>query len=360
MSVTKTRIVYLDALRAVASFFVVLLHTTALNTYVVDFQSPEWNIFMYYESVVNWAVPVFIMISGALMLSKDYTYSRIIKKIMRIAVLFAVWSLFYLLLDVWNHGSGTYRDHYLWLQVLMQGHYHMWFLLMLCGLYLLTPLLRAMLKEENSSIVFVILTLVFVFLIPSLDDLLVNNSQILQNPIVASIYRAIKNILEDMHLNIPVCYLSYYVFGYLIARKSGAISNLSNLKCRITGWGAICLGTAIVVFEIIQCRTKEQALLFIQHYQAGIFLQSAGIMLLFRNLNGYIIRAFAQISRISLGVYLIHPAIIEMFHHYGISSLSFSPWISVPVLASVFFAIAGLITYGMLRIRYIKAIVSLK
>ena len=109
-SVNKDRIDYLDALRTIACFAVVMLHVAALNTYNVDFQSYEWNVFMFYESVVNWAVPLFVMISGSVMLEREYSYKVIIKKCKSIVFVFWVWSILFLTFEIIINGITPYKN----------------------------------------------------------------------------------------------------------------------------------------------------------------------------------------------------------------------------------------------------------
>lgn len=65
------RIMYLDYLRVFATFGVVILHVSAQNWYVADINSFEWLVFHFFDSVVRWGVPVFVMISGTLFLNKE-------------------------------------------------------------------------------------------------------------------------------------------------------------------------------------------------------------------------------------------------------------------------------------------------
>ena len=54
---TGSRIAYIDALRTLACFAVVILHVAAFKTTDVSFKSHDWNVFMVFESLTNWAVP---------------------------------------------------------------------------------------------------------------------------------------------------------------------------------------------------------------------------------------------------------------------------------------------------------------
>ena len=168
----ESHIDYLDALRTVGCFAVVMLHVTALNTYNVEFQSYEWIIFMLYESIVNWAVPVFVMISGAVMLSRDYDYKRIWTKVLKLIKIYFIWSALFLLFDFIIYGSSSYTDNALWLQVFLQGHYHMWYLIMLVGLYLIVPILKVVIDKSKLLEAFIGISIGLTFLTPSVLDLL--------------------------------------------------------------------------------------------------------------------------------------------------------------------------------------------
>lgn len=59
-----SRVVYFDFLRIIAIFAVVIGHCTLSGK--LDVHSFDWSVSNFYFSVVQWGVPMFIMISGAL------------------------------------------------------------------------------------------------------------------------------------------------------------------------------------------------------------------------------------------------------------------------------------------------------
>lgn len=95
----KQRIFYFDYLRIFAALVVVMLHTAASQyslTGIYHYSACFW------DGIARWGVPIFVMISGALFLepTKTITINNIFKKyIFRIAILFVVWSLFYICID---------------------------------------------------------------------------------------------------------------------------------------------------------------------------------------------------------------------------------------------------------------------
>ena len=67
----KQRVIYLDYLRIAATFCVVVLHISGQNWYTTSVNSFEWNVLNFYDSIVRWVVPIFVMISGALFLDNE-------------------------------------------------------------------------------------------------------------------------------------------------------------------------------------------------------------------------------------------------------------------------------------------------
>ena len=88
------RIAYFDVLRILATFAVIVLHLSAQHWADTDVYSRAWQAFNLYDSAVRWAVPVFVMISGALFLSGSQAASRHIlkKNVSRLVTAFIFWS----------------------------------------------------------------------------------------------------------------------------------------------------------------------------------------------------------------------------------------------------------------------------
>lgn len=140
------RLPYLDYLRVMAAAAVIMIHVSAQNWDNVPVMSSDWIIFNLYNSLAQWAVPMFLMLSGALMLDpgKPFQIRTLYRKnILRILTAFLFWSALYAL--------DTYFANRDWrgaVVAFVNGRYHMWFLFMILGFYLLTPAYR---KWPNPS-----------------------------------------------------------------------------------------------------------------------------------------------------------------------------------------------------------------
>ena len=94
----KIGIIYADLLRIIATFAVIVLHVSASKWYDTPVKDFNWQIYNLYDSLVRWAVPIFVMLSGMFFLNpeKFIPTSNIIKKyIFRILLAIIVWGLFY-------------------------------------------------------------------------------------------------------------------------------------------------------------------------------------------------------------------------------------------------------------------------
>lgn len=160
---TSKRVVYLDYLRIFSTFAVIFLHVSAQNWYSASVFSTEWQILNFYDSLVRWAVPVFVMISGALFLSKEISIRTLyLKHVLRMIIAFVVWSFVY---AICQKGGYDFSEHkVMWLA----GHYHMWFIPMIIGLYIMIPIIKYIVRDEKITHYFLILAAMFSFLLPTL------------------------------------------------------------------------------------------------------------------------------------------------------------------------------------------------
>ena len=94
----KERIIYLDVLRIISIFSVIIIHVAAMDWYTSPIDSLAWQSVNVYHAVTRFCVPVMFMISGALFLSgeREIKLNRLwSKNICRIVMAFVFWSALY-------------------------------------------------------------------------------------------------------------------------------------------------------------------------------------------------------------------------------------------------------------------------
>lgn len=100
------------------------------------------------------AVPIFIMITGVLLLKRKNTYKDVFKRIWRVFVpLFLLSLLLYIKENTFtNFSFSLFLQHFL-KDPIVQPY---WYLYMLISLYLMTPFIQKMVKnfEKKTSFIF--------------------------------------------------------------------------------------------------------------------------------------------------------------------------------------------------------------
>ena len=147
---SQEREYYLDFLRICAIIAVVIVHCVSFST-ALDRQATNplgWFGAITIDSFVRWCVPVFVMISGALLIAdKAYTSPKLFLKqrFLRLLPALIAWPFIY---EAW----GAFLGHRSFdLTMLLKGYSlgsftsggQLYFLFLIAGLYLLTPLISA-------------------------------------------------------------------------------------------------------------------------------------------------------------------------------------------------------------------------
>ena len=165
-------------------------------------------------------------------------------------------------------------------------------------------------------------------------------------PIVGAIFRAVTNILDDLNFHLTIGFAAYFVIGYTLVYIIDGLTK----KWLVVGSFCFLIGVGITFFEMMISSSREAAGSFMQHYQVGILLQSSGLLLLMKAAQKRkIVLWLRRLGPLTLGIYIIHPMIIETLQHFGITSLLFNPIISIPLLSLVIFSVASLIVYLLLK-----------
>ena len=157
---------YLDVIRAYATVMIVLLHVAVSYLYQSEISPINWWISNGYHAWSRTAVPLFILISGALLLRPRHSESiRFFfrKRALRILPPLVIWSFLYLIYEG-VRGQLTVGVGGAIASLLQQPAYgHLWFLYMILGLYLMTPMLRVYVAAASRSNLLYGLGLCFVF-----------------------------------------------------------------------------------------------------------------------------------------------------------------------------------------------------
>ncbi len=103
METIKSRKTFLDLLRIIACFFVIVNHTNSGIFLSTTPQNLTWFVSLTYFFISKIAVPIFFMISGYLLLNKIDSYKKCLQRIIRIVTaligcgfIYAIYNTYYM------------------------------------------------------------------------------------------------------------------------------------------------------------------------------------------------------------------------------------------------------------------------
>ena len=285
------RIVYLDILRIIAIISVIGIHASVYFKDITNIRSITWQSANVFDCL-RFGVPIFFMISGALFLNKEEfsTKDFYIKHIGKILLCYLITSFFYA--RVYYTDLSIFNILF-WKKVL-KGYFHLWFCIVIIEIYLITQLLRRLIKNEKMTIYIVIYGIVFGVILPT-------------------IYH--KHI-DSFEIFVPIGYTTYYLIGYLLSKKN--IHKLFRYIIYIVG--VACLIFTICSSNIISFKINDEWRR-VEYLNLNIVLISIAIFLFFKNLtiktNDNQKTILEELYKLTMGVYLIHPLINDLLFSYG-------------------------------------------
>ena len=344
----EKRIVYFDYLRILAVFAVVMIHVAANKWKSIAVDSYEWQILNVYDGMVRWGVAVFVMISGALFLGKEQSLRKIYKKnVLRMFIAYVFWSSFYAAVGYFLfHATDSVKGMLL---TIIKGHYHLWFILMIAGLYMVSPFLNRIVSDRKTAVYFVVLAFVFAFLLPQCIKILGLKYSGGAN--------LIGKFISNMKVKMVVGYSGFYVLGYLL--NTCEIKKKWRIAAYIFGLLAILFTIGATSF--VSLRQHSPTSSFYDDTTVNTLLAAVAIFLFAKtHFNKPVSSPKKQallvfVSKCTFGVYLIHPFLLKAANTWlNISPLSFNPLASVPVLSLVIFAASLLISALLNKIPIVK------
>ena len=338
----NNRTIQFDVLKIIAAFAVVWLHTSAQN-FDECYPSFEWDIRNFYDSLVRWSVPIFIMVSGALFLNQNKQikirtlYS---KNIIRLVLVFLFWSFVYC-----AYGGIGENGCIGFIENILYGPFHFWFLKVLIGLYICVPILRPVVTNTKSELYFICLSLVTAFIIPMLF------------PFIGFFSDAARNYAEKSYdafnIKIALGYVGYFVLGHYLSHLVVS-KNVKKCLCLLGVMSvvAVCGFTKFASNNIGVPWVGLYAYnnLFVLFEASAVFVVLKDIRISQKYYDVLI-----RLSKLSLGVYVIHPLVMSiMLDLWGINSASLNPLFFIPVFAVMIFVVSYSFSYVMSKVPLIK------
>ena len=330
---TKNKTAYFQWLRIFAAFAVVLMHTEGSFWPSMDFRTSQWQVLTAWDALVRWPVPVFLMITGALFLPRKTSLRAVLTRyIPRLMLAFFFWSGLCLAYG-WFRGE---RDGLL--VRFVTGHYHLWYLPFLWGVYLTIPFVQKIAGDEKLCRQLLAVSFVIGIGLPWLGDLAA-----LCCPGWSGVIAAVKN---NLHYTFFFDLLGVLLLGHELNRRE-----LTGRQRKIIYLAGI-LG-AVLTFPLTvwaSHRAGTQNALFCQ-ITAPTTLCAAAAVFVFAKYNLKTLPKIAgELAGCSFGIYLVHAPILDLLADLGIHALAGNPVFLVPVLAVGVFILSWAVTALLRRL----------
>lgn len=334
----KSRIYYLDFLRGFAIIMVVLLHCMSSYITVSEiYGSTSWYIYLVLNAITRTGVPIFIMISGYLILSSEKeegVWEFYKKRIPRLVIPLVAWNIIYLLYRYFIQGAQVDFKTVLTEFFNVGTYYHMWYLYTLAGIYLFAPFLKMIVKKCTTNQLGVLVAVM-----------------VLRSSVIPHI-NTVFNLQIYMFEPMVNGYLAFFVTGCFLGRLK-----VTKKLLAVFGVTGVCGFSASVYYSHFESSSAYINLVF--NYGSALchFALAASVFVfaMYFCRDGFLYKIFGSISRVSLGIYLVHVLVLEQIQKYFMPTAS--PVVCTAYLFVVVFPVSYAVSYIISKIKYVNRIV---
>jgi surface polysaccharide O-acyltransferase-like enzyme len=341
-----------DLIRVIAIALVILVHCSGFPYAIQGEITPtvvmDWFTADVYSAFGYLGVPLFVMLSGALLLepTKADEPMRVFfkKRFNRIAFPMMFWTVAYFAWGYYVHGRPLTLFNIS--QGLLTGSYdHLWFLYLLLGLYLVTPILRVLVKFIDRRKFVLLLSLWFVGTVvtPTIHTF----TTLTFNPVVF--------VFMD--------WVGYFLLGLFLVQTK--IRSWIIYLAAISGILIAVVGDWLITATLGETYTG----FFHGYVSFDIIIASAALFILLITIPprrvetryNSVNRVIHWIGQNTLPIYLIHIMVLESL---ALGFFGFTlPYVSnsivrIPMTALVTFLLSAAIVYPLMKIPYVKRLIG--
>lgn len=289
---------WLDVLKALAAPLIVLIHTVGSGYGNTPVQSGRWFGYLILNAVPRCAVPIFIMISGILLIGREVTMGKVWHNVKKAVLLLMIWNAFYIFLQaiLWGPEEPIWRQ-IISIPVKRGPAGHLWYSYFLVWLYLFAPLISTLYKtlSKRMRMYFVLLTVI----IPGVLDIYLKTLDINS-----------RSTLYAYQLYMTLNYIGIMFLGRIIYDRAIQPRRpvRTYLGTAVLGLGVLIAGTYLYcqLHEIATDMYMSETQLLPVCYSAGLL----GLASIYRDklqiVTGPVRRTVEWLAQHALGIYFIH------------------------------------------------------
>ena len=328
-----------DFLRVISTVAVIIIHVS--GTYIDAFTDEKFFGYInfdhafvscLYNILSRFAVPCFVMLSGAFLLDneKNADYGYFYKKSFRaVGIPTIIFSALYFLYSILRNAVKIYalNDDMTILakpfQNLIRGEpfYHMWYLYMLIGVYILIPVIIKF-KNDVGEKKFEIVS--FVFLIFASLSLFSSSHKLNWDP------------------GSSFCYCGYLMAGYTIRKRSRA-SNMLGI-CKLFAGAGILIAVSLLRYRAACNGLTDNDLKYSLSGPGSLLVYIASVLIFSGFANLDIKLDFGRLSSLTFLIYLFHAGIWDVLrlclNRLGKADIISNSVIAIPLCTVIVFILS--------------------
>ena len=339
----KKKILYLEILKILAGFAVVLIHIVGKSWYMVPTNSFNFNLLTIIDITVKWCVPIYFMISGAVFLSdeRDISIKKLYTKyIPRLLLIFIFWGILYNALSL-TYINNTPINIDIFIGIIKNlflgnGIYQLWFLPFMIGLYISIPVIKLIAKKDNKKIIEYLMIILFI-------------SQGINNLIFP---------IFNISINYPIVfsgYLFYFISGYYLSTF-----DISKSKTKLIYFiGILTLILTYLLVISMSYKMQYGVINLFEYLNANIMIISLTLFLFIKNIsikvknNTKTSKYIYFLGENYFGIYLIHGLVIGFYLYHNIISFNSSILLTL-IYTLLVYITSFIITIIFKKIPYVK------
>ena len=308
----KNRIVYLDMIRIVSCILVVLVHVSAYGVNCYDVYSMDFCVANLFHILSFSGVSLFVMISGALALRQDKETDLkdlLLKKTIYFFLLYYFWKFVYQIVIMLEEGMvfipENIKEELILALVKQRGYYHLWYLPMIAILYMVVPLIKKSMADKAICKYFICMFFVTALLFPTLF-------------LYEFKFKYIFVSFFDFNdFSFFGGYLGYFIMGHLLHNWREEITPL--IRSIILGIGILGFVVACVLGTKASIDAGTPVFSMQTPFVVTNFFTSVALFCGLQMLGGKVsndektTRVLKNISGLTLGIYLLHPLILNLY-----------------------------------------------
>lgn len=329
----STPLLWASRLRNAATVLVIAIHVSAPVAHEYpDLNTSIWWAGNWWDALGRPSVNLFVMLSGFLLFEKTYPIGLFLqKRFVRVLIPAFAWMLVYLF---YGHlANNDPADVKAALIKLVEGpvHYHLWFIYLILGLYLMYPVLRPWVQQARERDYWYFFTLCIV------------------GTWLYKILVAFWGIKIGLYFELYTNQLGHFVLGYYLGNKVAADTpathpgispwSLSRRQLVRLGWGLIVLSTSATALGGFWHSTAQGSFqpFFYDYLTPTVTLGAVGWMLVARHSWNQrpLLELESLFAAASFGIYLGHVLVMDWLSECGYWHSKIHPAKAIPIVVAL-------------------------